>query len=75
MSMLKVALVTGAGTGIGRAVSLHLAKAGYEVCLAGRRLEMLEETKTLGGDLAQHLHPMPTDVADEASINATFEQI
>jgi len=75
MSTLKVALVTGAGSGIGRAVSLHLARAGYDVCLAGRRADKLEETKTLGADHAARLHPMPTDVADEASINALFEQI
>ena len=74
MSTLKVALVTGAGTGIGRAVSLHLAKAGYDVCLAGRRVDKLEETQALGGDLAKRLHPMPMDVADEVSVNATFEQ-
>ena len=44
----KIALVTGAGSGIGRASSLALMKAGFTVVLAGRRIEMLEETRSLG---------------------------
>ena len=40
MSELKVAVVTGAGSGIGRAVSLHLARAGYQVAMAGRRADV-----------------------------------
>ena len=75
MSELKVAVVTGAGSGIGRAVSLHLARAGYEVVLAGRRADKLEETRALGGDLAARLHPVATDVADEASVNALFAEV
>ena len=51
----KVAVVTGAGTGIGRAVSLALLKAGYSVALAGRRIEPLDavvvEAKALGGEI------------------------
>ena len=42
----KIAIVTGAGTGVGRAASLALMNAGFTVVLAGRRLEMLEETKS-----------------------------
>lgn len=45
MSELKVAVITGAGSGIGRAVAIHLARAGYQVALAGRRLDALEETE------------------------------
>ena len=45
----KVAVVTGAGTGIGRAVAVTLLKAGYRVALAGRRAEPLEETAAMGG--------------------------
>ena len=44
----KIALVTGAGTGVGRAASLALMDKGYTVVLAGRRMEMLEETAKLG---------------------------
>lgn len=48
MSELKVAVVTGAGSGIGRAASLALAAAGYQVALAGRRADKLEETRQMG---------------------------
>ena len=44
----KIAVVTGAGTGVGRAASLALMNAGFTVVLAGRRLEMLQETQKLG---------------------------
>ncbi len=44
----KIAIVTGAGTGVGRAASLALMNAGFTVVLAGRRLEKLEETAKLG---------------------------
>ena len=48
MADKKIALVTGAGTGIGRASALGLMKAGYHVVLAGRRKELLEETAKMG---------------------------
>ncbi|HLZ76759.1 SDR family NAD(P)-dependent oxidoreductase, partial [Phenylobacterium sp.] len=48
----KVAIVTGAGSGIGRAVSLALLANGWSVALAGRRAELLEETASLAGDAA-----------------------
>ena len=63
----KVAVVTGAGTGIGRAVAVTLLKAGYRVALAGRRAEPLEETAAMGGGEALCV---PTDVADAASVAA-----
>ena len=44
----KIALVTGAGSGIGRATALALSKAGFSVCLTGRRREPLEETAAGG---------------------------
>jgi NAD(P)-dependent dehydrogenase (short-subunit alcohol dehydrogenase family) len=66
----KVALVTGAGTGIGRAVALALAKDGYDVVLAGRRKDMLEETAKLAGN-AKTLS-VPTDVSDPEAIRALF---
>ena len=68
----KIALVTGAGTGVGRAVALALAKAGYDVALAGRRKEPLEavaaEIKTIG----QKGLPVPTDVSQRQSILDLF---
>lgn len=70
----KVAVVTGAGTGIGRAVALALLKAGYSVALAGRREELLKavaaEAKAAGFDRAL---PVSTDVSRPDSVNALFE--
>jgi NAD(P)-dependent dehydrogenase (short-subunit alcohol dehydrogenase family) len=75
MSELKVAVITGAGSGIGRAVAIHLARAGYQVALAGRRIDALEETKQEGGDVAANLHPIVTDVSNEQSVNALFAEV
>ncbi len=68
--MDKVAIVTGAGTGIGRAAALALAQAGYAVALAGRRAEPLEETAAEMAGAAALV--VPTDVADPASVEALF---
>jgi len=70
----KIALVTGAGTGVGRAASLALMKAGYTVVLAGRRRDKLEETQKLGATHGKSL-PVPADMADPASIAALFAKI
>ena len=70
----KVALVTGAGTGIGRAVSLGLLGAGYSVVLAGRRLEPLEETVSLAGVDNDRTLCVPTDVGKPEPVRALFEQ-
>jgi len=66
----KVAIVTGAGTGIGRAVSHALARHGWKVALAGRRREPLE--KVAGEVPAGTTRAVPTDVADPASVKALF---
>ncbi|WP_031231627.1 SDR family oxidoreductase [Asticcacaulis sp. YBE204] len=66
-----VALVTGAGSGIGRAVAVGLAQAGWRLVLAGRRREALEETQALIG--AGRV--VPADVADETSVIALFQKI
>ena len=67
----RVALVTGAGTGIGRAVSIALAREGYALVLAGRRLALLEETAGLleGAESIA----VATDVGDPASVQALFD--
>src|SRR3978361_563038 len=67
----KIAIVTGAGTGVGRAASRALMKAGFAVVLAGRRLEMLEETKKLGDNVGKSL-PVSADMTDPGSIAALF---
>ena len=68
----KVALITGAGSGIGRASALALQKKGYNVVLAGRRRDELEKTAAManagGGEMLAH----PTDVVDPASVAALF---
>ena len=68
---LKIAIVTGAGSGIGRAVSLSLAGAGYSVVLAGRRRDALEATAS---QAAGKTLVVPTDVSDPASVVALFAE-
>ena len=69
----KVAVVTGAGSGIGRAVALAFLGAGYRTVLAGRRGEPLEETAALSGAGDRAL-PVPTDVTQPGSVRALFER-
>jgi NAD(P)-dependent dehydrogenase (short-subunit alcohol dehydrogenase family) len=68
--MRPVAVVTGAGSGIGRAVALALEPAGFTVVLAGRRRDALEATKALGQDM----HVAVADVTDAGSIARLFGQ-
>jgi NAD(P)-dependent dehydrogenase (short-subunit alcohol dehydrogenase family) len=70
--MPKVAVVTGAGSGIGRAVALELLTADYRVVLAGRRADRLDETVTLAGAHAPNALAVPADVTDPASVEALF---
>ena len=63
--------MTGAGSGIGRAVSLALLKAGFRVGLAGRRRDALEETRSLS-DAADAAIVVPTDVTDPSSVEQLF---
>ncbi len=69
---VRVALVTGAGSGIGRAVAVGLAADGFTVVLAGRRQDALEET---AGLVAAESLVQPTDVTDVASVDALFAVI
>jgi NAD(P)-dependent dehydrogenase (short-subunit alcohol dehydrogenase family) len=68
----KVALVTGAGTGIGRAVALAFLQNGYRVALAGRRREPLEQTIAASGSASANALAVPTNVADPLSVRALF---
>jgi len=72
MANIKVALVTGAGSGIGRAVSLGLQAAGYSVVLAGRRAAELEKTAGLGNASQGKMLPVPADVSNPQSVRALF---
>jgi NAD(P)-dependent dehydrogenase (short-subunit alcohol dehydrogenase family) len=71
-SQTKIALVTGAGTGIGRAVALALMRDGYAVTLAGRRLDKLDETAAAGKVIGGRSLAVATDVSDPASVKAVF---
>ena len=66
----KIAVITGAGTGIGKAVALALMREGYAAVLAGRRKDKLEETAHEGGNAKSLV--VPTDVSDPASIRDLF---
>jgi NAD(P)-dependent dehydrogenase (short-subunit alcohol dehydrogenase family) len=69
----EVAVVTGAGSGIGRAVTVGLLGVGYRVALAGRREQALHETLAGGG--ADRALVIPTDVTDAAAVRALFERV
>ena len=68
----KFAVVTGAGSGVGRASALALLGGGWSVALAGRRRDALEETVGLAGDAASRALVHPTDVGDPQSVKALF---
>jgi NAD(P)-dependent dehydrogenase (short-subunit alcohol dehydrogenase family) len=74
MNKSKIALVTGAGSGIGRATALALLNAGFSVALAGRRREALEHTVSQSPKDSVTL-AVPTDVRDEASVTDLFQAI
>lgn len=69
-----VALVTGAGTGIGRAVALEFLARGYRVVLAGRRREPLEQTRVSAGQDSARALVVPTDVTKEQSVRELFDE-
>ncbi|OGA25466.1 MAG: 3-oxoacyl-ACP reductase [Betaproteobacteria bacterium RIFCSPLOWO2_02_FULL_67_26] len=71
----KTALVTGAGTGVGKAVALAFLKDGYRVALAGRRKEMLEQTVKEAGAAGGNALAVPTDVGKPEQVAALFRQI
>jgi len=68
----KVAIVTGAGTGIGKRVALALLQEGYAVALAGRRAELLEKTAAEAQSARLQALVVPTDVGDPASVRGLF---
>ena len=71
-SLGKVAIVTGAGSGVGKSTALALLKEGYAVALAGRRAERLEEVATEAGSASSRALVVPTDVRDPELVRALF---
>lgn len=70
----KVAIITGAGSGIGRAVALKLLQNDFRVVLAGRRITALHETQQLAGPNASHCLAVTTDVTDAVSVQQLFDR-
>ena len=68
----KVAIITGAGSGVGKATALAFLKDGYRVVLAGRRAEPLSDVIKEAGATAANALAVPTNVADQASVQALF---
>jgi len=71
----RIALVTGAGSGIGRAVALGLLQDGFHVVLTGRRPEPLAEVAAIAEAAGQNALAIPADVRDEHSVQALFDEI
>jgi NAD(P)-dependent dehydrogenase (short-subunit alcohol dehydrogenase family) len=73
--MSKIALVTGASSGIGKACALALLKEGWQVVLVGRRADALAAAVLEAGPNAGHAHAIPTDLSKEPEVKALFDQI
>jgi NAD(P)-dependent dehydrogenase (short-subunit alcohol dehydrogenase family) len=72
MSSHKVAIITGASSGIGKAVAVTFLQEGYQVALAGRRQELLEQAVKEAGGAGKQALVVPTNVRDPASVRALF---
>ena len=73
--MTRVAMVTGASSGIGRACALALLAEGWEVVLVGRREDALRDTAQAAGEARAHAHPMAADVGDPAAVARLFAEV
>jgi NAD(P)-dependent dehydrogenase (short-subunit alcohol dehydrogenase family) len=73
--LMKIALVTGAGSGIGRAVALGFLRQGYTVFLAGRHKARLDAVSREAGEHSAHAIPIVADVSDAASVRQLFEAV
>ena len=74
-SSSKIALITGAGSGIGRACALGLLKEGWTVALLGRRIDTLQATAAMAGDAAARTLPLACDVGQEDQVAAAFAAV
>jgi NAD(P)-dependent dehydrogenase (short-subunit alcohol dehydrogenase family) len=75
MTASKIAIVTGAGSGIGRACAQGLLAEGWTVALLGRRADALAETATLAGANASKALPLPCDVTDDRAVATAFDTV
>lgn len=71
----KIAVVTGAGSGVGRATALALSRENYAVVLAGRRINLLEDTAKLARDWEGHMLVVRSDVSDPKSVSELFHAV
>lgn len=71
----RVVVITGGGTGLGRAMGRHLARAGADVVVAARRLAPIEEAADEFRSMGRRALAIPTDVTDSAQVNALFERV
>ncbi|MDQ0471387.1 SDR family oxidoreductase [Labrys wisconsinensis] len=72
---VRVALVTGAGSGVGQAAALALLREGFRVFLVGRREAALESTRSQAGDRAEHAFAISADVTDPSSVDGVFSEV
>lgn len=73
--MSRIVVVTGAGSGVGRAVALRLAREGWHVALVGRQVDALNATLALAGPAAGPLLPVPCDIRDAAAVTRLAERV
>ena len=73
MSKLKkIALITGASSGIGKALAFQLSKKGYELILSSRNIELLDETANIISDLGGKAHSIQMDITNHKSVKNLF---
>lgn len=73
--MNRTAVVTGASSGVGRAIAIRMAEEGWEVAAISRRSDALNETVTLAGPAAERIAPFPCDLADERQVLQMAEAV
>src|SRR4051812_20811109 len=73
--MNKIAVITGAGSGVGQAVALRMASDGWSIALIGRSSGSLEETIKLAGASGEKMRPFPCDIGDRAALNDVAARI